>query len=173
MPRPAAHSSLAAIDDRIYRALRSALHEHHDVERLIVAVTRAQHWWAVASLTAVVVDHDRRPSWARANTALGAAWAAAKLSSRTVRRPRPNLADCPPARHKTDRESFPSTHATIAFAAATALPPLLPRTPLILLATATAIGRLLLGEHYPSDVAAGAALGAAVAAPFAISRIVQ
>jgi hypothetical protein len=58
-------------------------------------------------------------------------------------------------------------HVTIATAAAIALPPLLPRTPLILLATGTAISRLLLGEHYPSDVAAGAILGAAIAAPYA------
>jgi membrane-associated phospholipid phosphatase len=48
-----------------------------------------------------------------------------------------------------------------------ALPPLLPRTPLVVIALATASGRLLLGEHYPSDVAAGAVLGVAVAAPHA------
>jgi membrane-associated phospholipid phosphatase len=134
---------------------------------VILAVTRAQNWWAAASLTALILDHDRRRAWARANAVLGAAWAAAKLISRTVRRPRPNLADCPPARHKADRESFPSTHATTAFAAAIAVPPLLPRTPLILLAITTAGGRLLLGEHYPTDVAAGAVLGITVAAPHA------
>jgi undecaprenyl-diphosphatase len=115
----------------------------------------------------VAADRDRRGAWARVNAVLGGAWAAAKLINRTVRRPRPNLSDCRPARYKTDRESFPSTHVTIATAAAIALPPLLPRTPLILLATGTAISRLLLGEHYPSDVAAGAILGAAIAAPYA------
>lgn len=160
---------LAATDDRIYRATRSALLEHDRSERLIVAITRAQNLWSIASLAAMIVDRDRRVAWARANAALGAAWVAAKLISRTVRRPRPDLEDCRPARHKTDRESFPSTHATTAFAAAVAIPPLLPRTPLMLLAIATASGRLLLGEHYPSDVAAGAALGTAVAAPFAQS----
>ncbi len=169
MPQPTRQAPLAAIDEQIYRAFRSALHDHQHTERAIVAVTRAQNWWADGGLAAIVVDPDRRFAWARANTVLGAAWAAAKLISRTVRRPRPNLTDCPPARHKTDRESFPSTHTTVIFAAAVALPPLLPQPPLILLAITTATTRLLLGEHHPTDVAAGAALGAALAAPLARS----
>jgi len=167
--QPARQSTLAAIDERVYRSFRSALHQRQRPEHLILRITRAQNWWAVASLAALVLDRDRRGAWARGNAILAAAWGAAKLISRAIRRPRPNLADCRPARHKTDRESFPSTHVTVAFAAAVALPPLLPRTPLILLAIATATGRLLLGEHYPSDVAAGAALGAVAGAPFARS----
>jgi membrane-associated phospholipid phosphatase len=170
MPAPTSQSLLAAVDDQIYRWFRSKLRERHHAERLIIAVTRAQHGWAIAGLLALTADRDRRAAWTRANAILGAAWAAAKLTSRTVKRPRPNLTDCRPARHKTDRQSFPSTHVTIASAAAIALPPLLPRTPLILLATATAISRLLLGEHYPSDVAAGALLGTAIAAPHARLR---
>ena len=169
MPQPSGQAPLAAIDDRMYRAVRAALHDHQHIERVILAVTRAQNWWGIGGLAAIVVDRDRRLAWARANTVLGAAWAAAKLISRTVRRPRPNLTDCPPARHKTDRESFPSTHTTVSFAAAVALPPLLPQPPLILLAITTATTRLLLGEHHPTDVAAGAALGAALAAPLAHS----
>jgi undecaprenyl-diphosphatase len=165
VPQPPRQAKLAALDDRIYRCFRSGLREHGRSERVILAVTRAQNWWAVATLAALAVDRDRRRAWAHANAVLGAAWAAAKLISRTVKRPRPNLHDCRPARHKTDRESFPSTHTTTAFAAATALPPLLPRTPLILVAITTAAGRLLLGEHYPTDVAAGAILGITVAAP--------
>ncbi|MCA1680297.1 MAG: phosphatase PAP2 family protein [Actinobacteria bacterium] len=147
--------------------MRSALHQRQRPERLLLRITQAQNWWALASLAALLADHQHRRAWAHANTALGVAWAAAKLTSRTLARPRPNLDDCQPARHNTDHESFPSTHTAVSFAAAVALPPLLPRTPLIALALATATGRLLLGEHYPSDVAAGAALGAAVAAPFA------
>ena len=119
------------------------------------------------SLAALLADHERRSDWLRANAGLGVAWIASKLMSRTIRRPRPSRGDCPPAREKGDRESFPSTHTAVSFAAVVAIPPLLPRTPLMIAATTTATGRLLLGEHYPSDVAAGAALGAAVAAPFA------
>lgn len=159
-------STLAGIDDRIYRSFRSLLHEREDAERVILAVIKVQHWWPAAGVAALVGDRDRRAGWARANATVGAAWGAAKLISRTVRRPRPNLEDCPPARRKTDRESFPSTHATVVFTAAIALRPLLPRTPLMLIALMTAGGRLLLGEHYPSDIAAGALLGTAVAAAY-------
>jgi decaprenylphosphoryl-5-phosphoribose phosphatase len=134
---------------------------------VIVGVTRAQNLWAIAGVVAVAADRDRRRAWTRAEAVLGAAWAAAKLVSLTVGRPRPNLCGCPPARRKADGQSFPSTHVTVAAAAAVALPPLLPRTALIVIAIGTAIGRLLLGEHYPSDVTAGAILGTAVAAPYA------
>lgn len=167
MPQPTRQPSLAAIDERIYRRFRSPLHQRQRAERLLVGVNKAQNWWALASLSALVIDRNRRGAWARANAALAAAWAAAKLISRAIRRPRPNFADCRPARHHTDRQSFPSTHATTAFAATVAVPPLLPRRPLILHAVTTASARLLLGEHYPSDILGGAALGAVVAAPFA------
>ena len=55
--------------------------------------------------------------------------------------------------------SFPSSHSTSSFAAAQAFGRLLPRGPLLGAAAAMAFSRLYLGVHYPSDVAAGAALG--------------
>ena len=55
--------------------------------------------------------------------------------------------------------SFPSSHSTSSFAAAQAFGPLLPRGPLLGAAAGMAFSRLYLGVHYPSDVAAGAALG--------------
>ena len=58
--------------------------------------------------------------------------------------------------------SFPSSHSTSSFAAARAFGPLLPRGPLLGAAAAMAFSRLYLGVHYPSDVAAGAALGTAI-----------
>jgi undecaprenyl-diphosphatase len=166
MSAPALRSRLTDLDDRTYRRFRSVLHDRRRAERVIIGVTRAQNLWAIAGVVALAADGDRRRAWTRAEAVLGAAWAAAKLVSLTVRRPRPNLCGCPPARRKADGQSFPSTHVTVASAAAVALPPLLPRTALIAVATGTAIGRLLLGEHYPSDVAAGAILGTAVAAPY-------
>ncbi len=57
--------------------------------------------------------------------------------------------------------SFPSGHATTAFAAAVALAYFLPRwrVALLLLAAAIAVSRVMVGAHYPSDVIAGAFLG--------------
>ena len=155
--------SITALDARLYRRVRSLLLNHQRAERALVAVVVTQHAWSLAGLAAILADGDRRHRWARANAAMGGAWAAAKLLARTIKRPRPSFSDCPPARRKSDRESFPSTHATVSFAAAVAVPPLLPAAPLLSVAAATAMARLLLGEHYPSDVAAGALIGSVVA----------
>jgi undecaprenyl-diphosphatase len=58
--------------------------------------------------------------------------------------------------------SFPSSHSTSSFAAARAFGRLLPPGPLYGAAVAMALSRLYLGVHYPSDIAAGAALGTAL-----------
>jgi undecaprenyl-diphosphatase len=61
--------------------------------------------------------------------------------------------------------SFPSGHAASAAAFGTAVSLELPWTaiPLVPLCVAVAVSRVVIGVHYPSDVAAGAALGAAFA----------
>jgi undecaprenyl-diphosphatase len=61
--------------------------------------------------------------------------------------------------------SFPSGHATAAGAAALLMSSGLPAGRVLwwLLAFAIAYSRVYLGDHYPLDVAAGAALGAAIA----------
>ena len=80
-----------------------------------------------------------------------------------LERDRPPLADPEPeplvglpATH-----SFPSGHATVAFACATVLALSVPRLrwPLYGLAALIAFSRIYVGVHYPLDVLAGAALG--------------
>ena len=65
-----------------------------------------------------------------------------------------------------DIDSFPSGHATSVFAVATVFAAYYPRLrwPLYALAAAIALGRVYLARHYVSDIIAGAALGAIVAA---------
>lgn len=60
--------------------------------------------------------------------------------------------------------SFPSGHAATAFAAAIILAARFPRWrwPLLGLATLIALSRVVLGAHWPSDIAAGALIGTAV-----------
>ncbi len=64
-------------------------------------------------------------------------------------------------------QSFPSGHASIAFATATTLTLEYRKwyvaAPAYLLATAVGYSRLYMGEHYPTDVIGGAAVGAASA----------
>jgi undecaprenyl-diphosphatase len=61
--------------------------------------------------------------------------------------------------------SFPSGHATVAFACATVLAFAVPRLrwPLFALAALIAWSRVYVGVHYPGDVLAGAALGVLIA----------
>lgn len=83
-------------------------------------------------------------------------------------RPRPFVAD--PAgvhllvRHGVD-SSFPSDHATLAFAVSAGLWAIGPawRWPLLILSALIAFARVFVGAHWPTDVIAGAILGSAVA----------
>ncbi|MDW6061867.1 phosphatase PAP2 family protein [Streptomyces sp. FXJ1.4098] len=70
------------------------------------------------------------------------------------------VADCPGA----GDWSFPSIHATLAAALAVGLVVLRPRLAAVVLplAAVVAVARVAAGVHYPHDVLAGAALGAAV-----------
>ena len=58
-------------------------------------------------------------------------------------------------------DSFPSGHASAAFAVATVLAVKFPRAraPLFAVAVAIAVSRVIRGSHYPTDVVGGAALG--------------
>jgi undecaprenyl-diphosphatase len=104
---------------------------------------------------------------ALAVAASGVALAFAAVLSRIVDRPRPFVAH-PQIHaflsHAAD-PSFPSDHATAAFAIAAVLLVRFgrPALPVMLAAVALAASRVLIGLHYPTDVLAGAAIGTAAA----------
>lgn len=58
-------------------------------------------------------------------------------------------------------QSFPSGHATTAFSLAAVIAFLWPRAfwPALVFAALIALSRVILGEHYPTDITAGAVLG--------------
>ncbi|MBB4713070.1 undecaprenyl-diphosphatase [Streptomyces luteogriseus] len=150
------------MDHRIVSALREC-----GSDPRVAGAARALSWagehaalWLAAGLAGAAVDGGRRGAWLRGTALTAGAHLVSMGVKRVVRRPRP--AHVVPLVRTAGRHSFPSSHATSAAAAAVAfgalgahaVPPL---------AAAVCVARLVAGVHYPSDVAAGAALGALTA----------
>jgi membrane-associated phospholipid phosphatase len=76
--------------------------------------------------------------------------------------------------YEPTRYSFPSGHTALSISTATALTIAYPKwyviAPAFVWAGATSYSRMYLGVHYPTDVAAGAALGAGTAASLHLLR---
>lgn len=123
-----------------------------------------------AAVVAVsLVAHSLRPAVAASLAialALAANAAATAALKAAVDRPRPPEADpeIVPLVPVPESASFPSGHASSAFAAAAALALFLPRRrwPLVVAAALVGLSRIWLGVHYPTDVLAGALLGLAI-----------
>jgi undecaprenyl-diphosphatase len=138
----------------------------------------ASAWWVKGPLlVALGLGSDL---WRRrvpvAFAAAAAATVAASLVTDVLKdafaRERPPVAD-PQLGSLTaipDNPSFPSGHSATAFAAATAVAILCPRLrpAALAIAAAVALSRVYLRVHFPLDVLAGATLGAAVGALFAL-----
>ncbi|MEU8621675.1 phosphatase PAP2 family protein [Streptomyces sp. NPDC048623] len=123
--------------------------------------------WLAAGVVAAAVDGPRRAGWLRGVALVGGAHLVSMGVKRVVRRARPEAAgEFTPLVRTAGRHSFPSSHASSAAAAAVAFAALHPPVRPVVGAAAAAmcVSRLVVGVHYPSDVAAGALLGAATAA---------
>ncbi|OBK52660.1 phosphatase PAP2 family protein [Mycobacterium sp. 1081908.1] len=122
--------------------------------------------WLVVALLGAVLSPSRRREWLVAGAGAFVAHAAAVLVKRVVRRKRPHHPSVAVNVGTPSQLSFPSAHATSTTAAAILMSRAtgLPRGIFaVLLIPPMALSRILLGVHYPSDVAFGIALGAAVA----------
>lgn len=122
--------------------------------------------WVAVSLSGALLSPRRRRDWLVAGAGAFAAHVAAVLIKRVVRRKRPNHPAIAVNVSTPSQLSFPSAHATSTTAAAILMgraAGLPPGTAAALLVPPMALSRILAGVHYPSDVAAGVALGAAVA----------
>ena len=156
---------LRRLDLRLLRLLRTDGHGPA-VERAVLAYSRAgEHaklWYAVAAAGAVM-DPRHRPVFARTAALVFATQVANSAIKLTIRRARPLLEDLPPLSPTVSSLAYPSAHAATSFAAAGSLSDRLPTVPLHAAAATMALTRPYLGVHYPSDVVAGAVLGAALA----------
>jgi membrane-associated phospholipid phosphatase len=160
-------SDLAHLDRRLLRVARTTGHTpaaDRLVARFSLLGEHAGVWLAIGAV-GTALDSERRGEWGRATATVAGVYALNTAIKLVVRRQRPELAGLPPITRTPTTLSFPSAHASAAFAGACLYTRLgLPAVPLYALATGLALSRLYLGVHYPSDVLAGAALGAAVAA---------
>lgn len=154
-------------DERLLRLARTRGHGL-GVERAVARFTAlGEHAavWLAIGVAGQALDPPRRARWRRATRVVAATYALNTALKLLVRRRRPALADLPPLVGTPTGLSFPSAHASTAFAGALAYSRLgVPAAPLYGLAGALALSRVYLGVHYPSDIAAGALLGTAVAA---------
>ncbi len=125
-------------------------------------------WFALAAAIVVLRGVDGLPLVATLSATAVLATLASRAIKGWINRPRPFRVDptitagCAPL----DAWSFPSGHTLHAVAFQCVLIADAPRLALLLAPWTIAIGlsRVVLGLHFPSDVAAGAALGALVAA---------
>ncbi len=153
---------LRLIDLALLRAVRGAALSPR-AERAVLIYTRAgEHgllWLAVCLAGAAAA-----PAPAAARPVLGAYLLNIALKY-VVRRRRPTLENLPALSTTVTSLSYPSAHATTSFAAARLLARDcgLPRAPVYAAAAAMGLSRVYVGVHYPSDVAAGAILGTALA----------
>jgi len=153
-----------AVDLALYRRARSLAHTPQTVRWVRRYSQLGEHgaMWLALGAAGAATDTPRRRRWLRATGCVGGAYIVSTSIKIAIGRRRPVVEDLPHLMATPTGLSFPSSHSTSSFAAAQAFGRLLPRMPLLGAAAAMAFSRLYLGVHYPSDVAAGAALGTVI-----------
>ncbi len=159
--------ALDDLDERLLRLARTRGHtpsRDRAVARFTLLGQHAALWLAIGA-AGQALDGSRRVRWRRATGAVAATYALNTATKLVVRRQRPQLRGLPALVGTPTTLSFPSAHASTAFAGALAYSRAgLPALPLFALAAGLSYSRLYLGVHYPSDVLAGALLGTVVGA---------
>jgi membrane-associated phospholipid phosphatase len=154
-----------SLDERLLRLARTRGHTpaaDRAVARFSLLGEHAGVWLAIG-VAGATLDAERRSEWSRATATVAGMYALNTAIKQVVGRRRPELPGLPPLTPTPTTLSFPSAHASTAFAGARLYAQLgLPIVPLYALATGLALSRLYLGVHYPSDVLVGAALGSLV-----------
>jgi decaprenylphosphoryl-5-phosphoribose phosphatase len=146
--------------------LRTRL-RHRGLERALARYTSAGEYgrlWIGLALAGAVADRQRRGRWLRAAAAVPLTLGLNFCIKQLFRRTRPRLEGIEATGAVPPSLSFPSAHAATSFAAATLMGALCRplRAPLHVAAAVMAFSRPYLGVHYPSDVLAGAAVGALI-----------
>ncbi len=154
------------MDKRLLVLARSRFHNPR-AERAVSGFSRLGERgavWLAIGVVGQTLDAERRPAWRNATGIVAGTFALNTAIKQIVRRPRPQLPGLPPLTGTPTKLSFPSAHTSTSVAGAISYARLgVPAIPLFALAKGLALSRLYLGVHYPSDIVAGALLGALVA----------
>jgi membrane-associated phospholipid phosphatase len=168
--RNTASSVASNLDERLLRLARTVGHTTGRDRGVAMFSKLGEHagvWLAIGAV-GQTLDKERRPRWRRALVTVAGTYALNTAIKPVIGRRRPELPGLPPLTGTPTGLSFPSAHASTAFAGSLVYSRLgLPVAPLYALAVGLALSRLYLGVHYPSDVLAGAVLGTVLAASFA------
>jgi undecaprenyl-diphosphatase len=153
-----------ALDLALYKRVRSVARTPGTVRWVRSYSRLGEHGalWLATGAAGVAIDARHRRRWVRATACVGTAYLVSTSIKLAVGRRRPVIEDLPHLMATPTGLSFPSSHATSSFAAARAFGRLLPSPLLYAAAAGMGLSRLYLGVHYPSDVAAGAALGTVI-----------
>ncbi|WP_367319859.1 bifunctional phosphatase PAP2/diacylglycerol kinase family protein [Streptomyces sp. HUAS ZL42] len=181
VPKPGRHAlrdRLLALDNRLFEfsAERHWPAAGPVLPRLSRSANHGVLWFAAAAAMAASRTPRARRAAARGLASLSlASLTINTLGKRTVRRPRPVLDPVPLVRQLKRQPittSFPSGHSASAAAFATGVALESPRWGAVVapVAFSVAMSRVYTGVHFPSDVLAGAALGAGAA--FAVRGMV-
>ena len=120
--------------------------------------------WMALAAAGYVMDKPRKQQWLATGVGAFSAHAASVIIKRVVRRPRPHDPRITIGVGTPSKLSFPSSHATSSTAALVGTAQTI-GSPLPLVGVpAMALSRLVLGVHYPTDVALGSVIGAATTA---------
>jgi membrane-associated phospholipid phosphatase len=161
---PGLRVAFNTLDLAVYRRVRSLAHTPERVRWVRRYSRLGEHAavWLAVGVAGAAADGRHRRRWLRGTACVGGAYMLSTSIKIAVGRRRPVVEDLPHLMATPTGLSFPSSHSTSSFAAVQAFGGLLPRPPLLGAAAAMAFSRLYLGVHYPSDVAAGVALGTAI-----------
>lgn len=162
--------SLGRWDRRVFDAVAASDSRVLDV--LLPPLTRsadnAAMWGLVAAALGATGSRRLRRAALRAVVSVGIASPVANIAGKQIfRRARPDITGVPPvrlAKRIPGSTAFPSGHSATAAAFAVAVAaeaPLPVAVPVLLLAASVGASRVYAGVHYPGDVLAGMALGAA------------
>lgn len=128
-------------------------------------------WMGIAAVGALL-DEKCRKGWIEMGTAAFTSHAASVILKRIVRRPRPHREDIEIGVGTPSALSFPSSHATSTTAALVYTGWIIDNKSVYVGIPAMMASRMVLGVHYPTDVTAGALLGAATAVAVRKSNVV-